>query len=249
MNFILTLLSAVLLFLSACTHLIKGNQDEKAAIYLQMSVDHMQEKEYNKALDACREALKISPEMPAAFNQFAIIYMETKRYEKAEEMFRKAIELRPEYPEALNNFGVLKNREEHFKEAIPLFEKALQIDSYSTPENAYTNLGFSYYRLGKMREAKHFHQKALDIMPQFCLGAKNMGDVYAKEKNYRRAHEFFEKAVLNCPLYQEAHYRLGLVLMKLGNRESAKNQLEKLVAKHKSGPFVDRSQEVLKLLQ
>ena len=76
-----------------------------------------------------------------------------------------------------------------------------------------------------------------------------MGDVYAREKNFAKAAEYFEKAVTHCPLYQESEYKLGLVLMKLGQRDTAKTRLEKLVKRHRTGPYVDRSNEVLKYLR
>jgi type IV pilus biogenesis/stability protein PilW len=213
-----------------------------------MAVRQLQDKQYSKAIESCQEALKLDPEMALAYNHLALVYMETKRYQKSEESFRKALELKSNYSEVYNNLGVLMNRMERFPEAIGYFEKALSDDQYSTPENALTNMGYSYYRLGQMQKSKEFHQKALDMMPQFCLASKNMGDVYAKEKNYKKASDYFDKAVTHCPLYQEAQYKLGLTQMKLGQKNVAKAQLEKLIDKHKSGPFVEKSQEVLKYL-
>jgi hypothetical protein len=37
--------------------------------------------------------------------------------------------------------------------------------------------------------------------------------------------------------------------MRLGQRQVAKVQLEKLVERHKTGPFVERSSQVLRLLK
>src|SRR5690606_32677988 len=127
---------------------------------------------------------------------------------KSEESFRKALELQPRYPEVQNNLGVLYNRQDRFKDALPYFQMALSDDSYITPENAYTNMGYAYYRLGKYREALENHQKALDVAPLFCLASKNMADVYAKQKAFPNAARYYEKAVTNCPLYQESHYKL-----------------------------------------
>ena len=222
---------------------------EKAKTYLQMATEQLNQREYNKALESCQKALEMDPNMAEVYNHMALIYMETKRYQKSEEAFRKAMEMNEEYSEVFNNFGVLMNRQERYAEAIPWFEKALHDEKYPTPENALTNMGYSYFKMGNLSKSKVFHQKALDIMPQFCLANKNLGDVYSKEKNYRRAGEAFERAVTNCPLFQEAQYKLGLALMKTGSRAVARAQLEKLVRVHKQGPYVDRSQEVLKFLQ
>jgi type IV pilus assembly protein PilF len=236
--------------LAACSHLgSKVADTERARLFIQLAGDQLAQRDYNKSIESCYEALKYDPGSFTAYNHMALVYMETKRYQKSEDAFKKALELKPEYPEALNNYGVLLNRLERYREAVPLFEKALSFERYSTPENAYTNLGYAYFRLGDYRRSKESHQKALDVMPQFCLASKNMGDVYAKEKNFRKAADYFEKAVTNCPLYEESEYKLGLALMRLGQRSGARAQLEKLIKKHRSGPYVDRSTEVLKYLQ
>ncbi len=238
------------LALSSCATLFTNHslQKEKAKLYLQMAADQLHARDYNKAIESCHEALKYDAEYAPAYNHLALIYMETKRYPKSEESFQKALVIRPNYPEVSNNYGVLMNRMERYQEAIPLFEKALTDDAYPTPENALTNMAYSYYRLGNLAKAKSYNQKALDILPQFCLASKNMGDVYAKDKNYKKAADYFDQAVTNCPLYEESEYKLGLALMRLGKRSTARAKLEKLIQKHKSGPYVERSTEVLKYL-
>ncbi len=236
--------------LSACAGMTTSlKQKEVSRIQLQRASDLLNQREYNQAIEAAMESLKADPSTAAAYNLLALVYLETKRYAKSEEAFRKALEIQPRYPEVLNNLGVLYNRQDRFNDAIPYFKKALLDDNYITPENAYTNMGYAYYRLGNYREALDNHQKALDISPMFCLASKNMADVYAKQKTYPKASRYYEKAVTNCPLYQESHYKLGLVLMKMGQRKVAKTELEKLVQRHKSGPYVERSTEVLKWLK
>jgi type IV pilus assembly protein PilF len=233
-----------------CSHLGTPTRDaEKANIYLQMATDQFAVRDFNKSIESTLEALKVDPDLAPAYNHLALVYMETKRYPKSEEAFAKALQLQPAYPEVYNNMGVMYNRQERYMEAVTSFEKALAYDNYKTPENAYTNLGFAYFKLGDLARAKIFHQKALDVVPQFCLAEKNLGDVYTKEKNFQKASDYYEQAVTNCPLYQESQYKLGLVLMKMGQRRVAKNHFEKLIQKHKKGPYVDRSSEVLKYLR
>lgn len=221
---------------------------EKARVYLQRAVDQFNERQYNASVESTQEALKYDPSLAAGYNHLALIYMETKRYQKSEEAFKKALDLQAQFPEVFNNLGVLLNRLERYQEGIVYFEKALASETYTTPENPYTNMGYAFYKLGNLTRAKAYHQKALDVSPQFCLAAKNMGDVYAKEKNYPKSADYFDGAVTNCPLYQEAQYKLGLVMMKMGKKNVAKAQLEKLVERHKNGPYVERSNEVLKYL-
>jgi len=241
---------AAAFFLTSCSHLLGREGDrEKARLYMQMAADRLNERQYNQAVQACLDAQKVDPSYGAVNNLLALIYMETKRYEKSEAEFLKALDKQPQYSEVQNNLGVLMNRQEKYKKAISYFKTALEDDTYATPENALTNMGYSYFRLGNNALAKTYHQQALDLVPTFCLALKNMGDVFAKEKNYQKAADNFDRATTHCPLYQESQYKLSLALMKLGKRDIAKNKLEQLVQAHKSGPYVERSNEVLKYLQ
>ena len=239
-----------LVILTSCSHLLNypGGQ-EKAKLYLQSAIDFFNQREFGRSLEATQQAIENDPAYAAAYNQLALIYMETKRYQKSEEAFRKALEVQQDYAEVLNNLGALLNRQEKFAQAVPFFERALASERYSTPENALTNMGFSYFKLGQLPRAKAYHQKALDISPAFCLASKNMGDIYIKERNFPRAMDYFQKAVTHCPLYAEGQYKLALTMMKQGQRRVARSQFEKLIEKHRTGPYVERSQEVLKFLR
>jgi len=246
----LILLCVIASGVSGCAHFWTSEADkQKSNLYLQAATEQLNQRDYGKALESCQQALKLDPLFAPAYNHMALIYMETKRYQKSDEAFKKALEIQSEYPEVFNNYGVLLNRQERYAEAIPWFEKALAVENYPTPENALTNMGLAHFKLGHLAKAKVLHQKALDIMPQFCLANKNLGDIYSKEKNFKKAADAFEQAATNCPLFQEAQYKLGLALMKTGSRTVAKAQLEKLIRVHKAGPYVERSQEVLKFLQ
>ena len=242
---VLTLVTA----LTSCSHLGEPDKKvEKATLYLQLSSDMFAQRNFSKALEYCFQSIEMQPDFAAAYNHLGIIYMETKRFSKSEEAFQNALKRQPNYPEVLNNLGVLMNRQDRFSEAVAYFDRALQVDTYVTPENAFTNLGYSYFRLGNHLKAKTYHQRALEIVPDFCLANKNLGDVYAKEKKFSKAVDLYNKALATCPLYEESHYKLGLALMKMGQKNVAKNEFEKLVQRHKSGPYVERSQEVLKYL-
>ncbi len=235
--------------LSACAGFTSRQDEQAARIHLQQAADLLSQREYSKAIEAAQQSLKLDPKLAAAYNLLALVHLETKRYDKSEENFQRALQLQPVYSEVRNNLGVLYNRQMKFDKAIAEFKTALSDDTYVTPENALTNMGYSLYRLGKFNEAIAEHQKALDVSPLFCLASKNMADVYAKQRSYVKASRYYEKAVTNCPLYQESQYKLGLVLMKMGQRKVAKAELEKLVRRHRSGPYVERSSEVLKWLK
>jgi len=247
---LLPLIFAATTLLAGCAQFMVAEKDQnRSKIYLQKAADELGRKNYQAALKSTREAIKLKPDYAAAYNHLALIYMETKRYEKSEKAFKKALKIKPNYPEAFNNMGVLMNRTRKYKKAISLFKKALKDDDYTTPENAHTNMGFSYLKIGKISNAIRQHIKALDMAPYFCLAHKNLGDTYVKSKKYRKAASSYKRAMTHCPLYQEGHYKYGLALMKSGNSRLARVALEKLVIRHKEGTFVERSNKVLRYLK
>lgn len=241
---------ALLGTLISCSHqTVQEKSAEKAQIYLQLATEHLSQRNYGEALKACQSAIQEQDNFPAAYNHLGLVFMETKRYSKAEEAFQKALELHPRYPEVHNNYGVLLGRMGKHETALSHFREALSDPNYSTPENAFTNMGHTYLMIGDTKSAKTFHHKALDVLPQFCLANKNMGDTYLKEKNYSKAVEYFNSSLVQCPLYQESRFKLGLALVKAGNRQQARAELEKLVNMHKEGPFVGRSRKVLNFIK
>ena len=240
----------ILIQLLGCTHMESTLSDrERAKLYLQMAADQFAARQFARSIETTEKALAVDPQFAPAYSHLGLIYMETKRYQKAEQAFAKAAELQPGYPDVQNNWGVLLNREERYDEAIAHFKAALRDDKYATPENALTNMGYAHYKLGQLAKAKLYHQKALEVMPQFCLANKNLGDVYAKERNFGRAEEYFRKALASCPLYPEAHYKLAVAIMQSGNRRMAKSELQGLIDRYRHGPYVERSQEILKYLR
>lgn len=248
MRYWLILISSLLFF--SCAHFVKSSKDdEKAKILLQAAVDLYNSQKYSESIETTLNALSLNPDFAQAYNHLGIVYMETKRYKKSMEAFNKALAVKPNYPEIYNNIGVLLNKQERYEEAIEFFKKALHDEKYPTPENAYTNIGYSYYKLNKLTSAKAYHQRALDVLPSFCLANKNMADVYVKEKKYKEAAKYYKKAVKNCPLYHESRYKLGLVLAKIGDIASATSELKTLLIQQKEGPYSEKTQEVLKYLQ
>ncbi len=244
------LICATLFILLSCSHLIDSQyNDEKAKTFLQAAVDQFNSQKYSESIETTLKALSLNPNLAEAYNHLGIVYMETKRYKKSMEAFNTALKVRPIYPEIYNNIGVLLNKQRKYEEAITFFKKALSDQKYSTPENAYTNIGYSYYKLNKLTSAKAYHQRALDVLPTFCLASKNMADVYIKEKKYKEAVRYYKKAVRNCPLYHESRYKLGLALAKIGDIASAKHELKTLLIQQKEGPYSEKTQEVLKYLQ
>ena len=156
---------------------------------------------------------KTSPTQ-VAYNQ-GIAYLNNNQYNEAVVEFEKAIGLDPNYKEAHHGLGL-----SHFKmgdsgEAKRAAEAALRIDPYYQPARALLDVIKSSTPPVNPRPQSQPAQVAY-----------NQGIAYLNNNQYNEAVVEFEKAIGLDPNYKEAHHRLGLAHLKMGNLGEAKKAAE-----------------------
>ena len=156
---------------------------------------------------------KTSPAQ-VVYNQ-GIAYLNNNRYNEAVVEFEKAIVLDPNYKEAHHGIGLAHLKMKNPGEAKRAAEAALGIDPFYQPA-----------------------RQLLDVIksstppvnpppqPQPAQVAYNQGFAYFRSNRYNEAVVEFEKAIGLDPNYKEAHHRLGLVHLKMGNLGEAKKAAE-----------------------
>ena len=75
-------------------------------------------------------------------------------------------------------------------------------------EDIYEKAGM-LYRSGRYQEAKKLYEAVLGLDPGHVEALNNLGVIYIRDKDYLRAEENFEKAVLLKPSYSEPYYNLA----------------------------------------
>ncbi|MCL5005053.1 MAG: tetratricopeptide repeat protein [Acidobacteria bacterium] len=71
---------------------------------------------------------------------------------------------------------------------------------------------------------------SLQINPNDSIALNNLGLVYAKKKEYKKAAYYFRQAMLRKPDYTDPHFNLGSLDMDLKKYEAAERQLRAAVA-------------------
>lgn len=96
--------------------------------------------------------------------------------------------------------------------------------------------GIAYFGMGLMFQAKGMPELAIDnfkmaikedIHPDVKIIDKawlNIGTIHMKKKSYKYAVESYTKAVVADPNNGQAHYSLGLALVKIGDLEQAEKE-------------------------
>ena len=178
---------------------------------------------------ALQRAVELSPDLVAGWVNLAVLERERRCPEKAEAHLRKAFALNPDQvethvawcqfraaekdpagawawlrwalardpdlPEAVNMHGILLHNEGRFPEAIRIFERAEALGSRPSASNR----GNSLLDMGKMAEALHAHQQAVERDPthpgalyNLALTQLRLGDWEHGWSNYEARWRFHE---------------------------------------------------------
>jgi len=84
--------------------------------------------EFEKAIEACNEAIELNPNIAQAYYNRGNAYGKLKQHEKAIEDYNKAIELNLEYAAAYNNRGTAHGELKQHEKAIEDYNKAIELN-------------------------------------------------------------------------------------------------------------------------
>lgn len=230
------LCSAALLVSGAAAPLMLGGcgassaeleQAKQGDYHYQLAVSHFSEGQIPQAIRELTLALQQSPEHADALHLMGFTYMGRKQYPEAVRYFRAALEARPDYFICMNNLGVALLFMERWGEAAEIFEQLRAATLYTSPWLAYANLGWAYYKMGRVHEAIEETKMALFLNPEMCLAANNLGIMQAERLQIDEATASFESAIAQCPGYAEPHLHLGHMWVEAGNTSRAYSHFRK----------------------
>ncbi len=155
-------------------------QPNSAYAYSNIGMCYCFQKEYEKALDALKIALKMAPDEAVNYLNLAYAEGQYDQYENAVLHLTKAIFIKPDYAKAYANRGFIKKKMGFDKESIEDYNKAIELNPGY--EEVYFNRGFAKYSLGDYTGAISDYNKALELQPAFnCYDFYNArADAYEK---------------------------------------------------------------------
>jgi tetratricopeptide (TPR) repeat protein len=128
------------------------------------------------------------------------------------------------------------------------------------------NLGYMYFKLGELDEAKAWYEKALLYRENYAIPNFNLGYVFVlkeeglaqqspgqeleeRKRLLEEAVVFFDKAIRINPYYYKAYYLAGFSYSKLGNPDMAKKYYLDLIKLDSQGEWAQKALEALKQLR
>ena len=222
---ITTIILLTVVFWLGCAS--KQSKVEKARLHYDIAGDLLKKGEFPKAIEQVEKAIEINPKEAEFHNLLGLIYLNRGYLDRSEASFFKALELRPEYAEVNNNLCGLYITKNLWNEAIAQCGKAVSHLTYASPEKAYHNMGWAYYKLGNLMKAIENYNKSLSYRDGFYLAHQNLGIVYFDMGKYNLAINHYTKAAKGCDFCPEPFYRLGLALFQVDKRKTALKSFKK----------------------
>lgn len=181
-----------------------------------------------EAIEQLEKALAIEPQNAFYYNALGLSYIEAGDVDSAIEALEKAIELNEFLPEAYSGLGVCYNALGDFHKSISYFKKAADMVPETSPDLAvfYNNIGQNEYLLKKYDEAERTLLKAISMNDQLLTAYINLGNVYTEKGDYSNAVVYHQRAVDLAPDYPLSRNNLAFAYFKLGDLDSAVDEMK-----------------------
>lgn len=203
-------------------------------------------------LEKCIEQ---SPDYALAYANLANSYNLLNELDKAEKLASKAIEIAPQIDWSYSVKGNILTKQGKLKEAEQTFGKAVELNPKS-PE-AYFTRGYFYEETGEYKKSERDYDKAKSLgFPNLAMLYNNYAVLFRRQKKYKKAIKYLEKARIENPSFPNIDGTLALIYADQKDRDNFYKYL--LIALNKGCPvwkYIDdkgfdefRSEEKLKAL-
>jgi serine/threonine-protein kinase len=190
----------------------------------------------SRAMNLYRQAIDLDPEYADAIVQLADAC--DQRYqlngdaiwlEHGASYAQRAVALAPDLPAAQLAAARFELAHTSYEPAIVHLQKAIELDPLDL--DAYLYLAEAYEAIGESQEAEETIARAVRTAPEDWLTYYSIGQfLYAERGDLERAAEYFRTVIELLPERSIGYSALGGCYFYLGDREAAREQLEKAVA-------------------
>jgi tetratricopeptide (TPR) repeat protein len=192
-------------------------QFELGTVELQMSLRE-------DAVAAFKRVLKLRANDPLALYNLGRAFMGQARFEEAREQFARYVEVHPNDDAGHCALGMTLAALERVPEARQQFERSIVLAPGQT--ESYFRLGLLDLNAKALGEAATNFRKVLIHDSQHAGALSGLGRVAFEQKDYSGAIDLLQRAITSDESLREAHYYLGLTLVRVGRKEEADSQLQ-----------------------
>jgi tetratricopeptide (TPR) repeat protein len=186
-----------------------------------------EEQEYEEARSHFREAIRIAPHRPAGEYNMGLSYLQEGNIEAAKTHFSRALEIDPNHSKAHLYLGKLLVREKDLDGALAHFNEVLRLN----PEDAEAQhaVGTILYDKGQMETAKRYLTRAVDLNPDNAEAKRLLVQIDAGKTAGNASAAEPGKTVVATPDDPQGFYQVGMLLLRNGRMEEAREAFENLL--------------------
>lgn len=178
------------------------------------------ESDFNEAVKALNEAIKIRPKFAMAYNALGVAYEKHRDADEALANYKKAAEIDPKNPEHVANMAYvyyfLKNNDDA---AAGLYKQALGLKpDYA---RAHWQLALVYHRKKDAAEAVKHLLEAIKYDPKFVQSYLDLAHIYRTHKDYPAAVKYLTAAIEIEPTNPLPYRRMGLLCYERADADGA----------------------------
>ena len=243
---------------------IKQINKIKGMYYVNQGDKAFKKHDMQAAVNAYQTGLLIFPEHYEAWLNLGNIYVSYEDYFSATEAYQNAINAKNNYTLARMNLGIITAEKlgdfdgaiDQYKAIISAKKRLISIPFiYNNRKSETENRAIAYYNMGKAYYQKAFYlpkenkdqkreylskaatayENAVRIVKNDFNMFYNLALTYHILGDYRKAGQYYCKAIDVGPMNYEAHYNLGLMLKHLRQETYAIDELEKAAVLSSSG--------------
>ena len=199
----------------------------RAAKLFEQGYAFSKDKQFDLAIEAYREAIKLDPGSATAYHNLGVAYANTKRRHEALEAFQMAVKLGPgdarfHVSLASSYMGLTR-----WAESEAAFKEAIRLDP--NRGDTYNAYGFLLDNMRRFDEKIVTDKKAIELAPENPANFHNLGLTYMKLGRAADAIEPLERALKMAPTYRSARFHLSNALSALRKYREAVDSYTKLL--------------------
>lgn len=176
---------------SATSDQYRSQASASAKVHTELAGMYFERAQFGIALGEIEQALQADRNYAPAYNVRGLLHMALREDKEAEEDFKHSLQLDKGDSEAHNNYGWFLCQRGREKESIPHFMAALKNPLYATPERAWLNAGLCSRKVGEMKDAEEFFQRALVLQPGLPQALLGMAELSFANGDYAAAKKYF----------------------------------------------------------
>ncbi|GAB4538848.1 MAG: hypothetical protein Fur0020_07780 [Thermodesulfovibrionia bacterium] len=220
----------------------------RAEAHYKLGVSYMSKGEIKDAFIEFQKTINIDPKHKEALNSLGIISARFKKYDDAISYYNRAISLDPNYSEAMNNLGVVYLELEKWDDARRYFKMATENPLYMTPEKAYSNMAFAYYKKGDYKSAEDAVNEALIRSPNFSFALYISGLIHVATGDDELAIKDLNKVLGIVPDHIDTHWEIAHAYLRIGERDKAVEHFRFIARNAEDKKLVKEANEYIDLL-